>query len=287
MASKTDMTAARERRRKHLDAAVRTLRTEPGFRAWLEARKLFHHYSSMNVLWIVTQCPQATHVAGFRAWRDRLGYQVRKGEKGIAITVPLKRRVRDDEDRDDDDRARRVIGFGVGHVFDRSQVDPIPGRARPLENPTPPAPVEGDTHSHLLDPLLALAREIGFGVYRAPLDGGKLGACNSGLHRILIAHGQSPNAEVRVLVHELAHALGVGYAEFGRCRAEAIVDCVAYLVCAGQGLDVEGSSVPYIAGWADDDSVALEGDAFLIDRLAGRIERALRIADASPEAEAA
>lgn len=267
--------AARERRRAHLTAAVRTLRSEPGFRAWLTARRTFHSYSPMNVLWIVTQCPHASHVAGFRTWRDRLGYQVRKGEKGIAIVVPRPFRAGDPNRSSEEATKRLGISFRVGHVFDRSQVDPIPGRAQRLEPLARPAPITGDSHAHLIGPLEGLAAELGYKVERIALPAGTGGVCDSAGMRILLGAGQSVNSQVRVLVHERAHALGVDYEEFGRGRAEAIVDTVAYLVCAGQGLDVEASAVPYIAAWAEDDSSAVESVALLIDRLAGRIERAI------------
>ena len=84
-----------------------------------------------------------------------------------------------------------------------------------------------------------------------------------------------------MLVHELAHALGVGYEEFGRDRAEQIVECVTYMACAKAGLDVEAASVPYIAGWAADDDEAIERDALLIDRLASRLETAISQAEST------
>ena len=52
-----------------------------------------------------------------------------------------------------------------------------------------------------------------------------------------------------IFVHETVHALGVGHAEYGRERAEAIVDtAIAY---RGVGLKVEYESIPYIAGWGE------------------------------------
>ena len=44
----------------------------------------FHRYSFHNLCLITIQCPTATRVAGFQAWRT-MGRFVRKGEKGIAI----------------------------------------------------------------------------------------------------------------------------------------------------------------------------------------------------------
>jgi hypothetical protein len=82
---------------------------------------------------------------------------------------------------------------------------------------------------------------------------------------------------VRVLVHELAHALGIGYREHGRRRAEVIVDTVTAVVCGSLGLDTSGSTVPYIAGWGEDgDLDAIRGCAEAIDSIARRIEDGVR-----------
>ena len=269
-----DLDAARERRRKLIQKSVNALRSEQSFRHWLRARKCFHHYSPLNALHIAVQCPHATYVAGFQTWRSQLGYQVRKGEKGIVILVPHTRKVGEVDDQAGEERTERRVYFRAGHVFDRSQVAPIPGEAKPLEPPVRPAPVDGDSHAHLVPSLELLAGELGYTVERRgpPLTQG--GFCDARRKLIAVRSGQPPNAEVRVLVHELAHALGVGYEEFGRGRAEQIVECVTYMACAKAGLDVEAASVPYIASWAADDDHVIERDALLIDRLSARIERA-------------
>ena len=90
----------------------------------------------------------------------------------------------------------------------------------------------------------------------------------------------SRNAQVRVLVHEIAHALGVGYREHGRGRAEVIVDTVTYVVCGSVGLDTSRSSVAYVAGWGEDGALdAIRGCAQTIDEIARRIEASLRPAE--------
>jgi hypothetical protein len=90
-------------------------------------------------------------------------------------------------------------------------------------------------------------------------------------------------AKVRVRVHELAHALGIGYGEHGRAQAEVLVDTATYIVCAGAGLDVSGESVPYIAGWGQDDAAAaVRRFAETIDAVSRRIEHAIDAERMSP-----
>ena len=49
----------------------------------------FSKYSLANQMLIFAQRPDATHVCGYRAW-NKAGYQVRKGENGIAIYAPVR-----------------------------------------------------------------------------------------------------------------------------------------------------------------------------------------------------
>ncbi len=80
-----------------------------------------------------------------------------------------------------------------------------------------------------------------------------------------------------LLIHETIHALGVGYAEYGRERAEVIVDSVTYIVCGQLGLDTSGETIPYVAGWGEDGALdAIRADAQTIDDVARQIEGALR-----------
>ena len=99
------------------------------FTAYLSVAARFHKYSWTNCLLIAMQRPNATRVAGFRAWLG-LGRHVRKGEKGIAILAPIiTKRSRDTkEDRHDtSDSTTESVGYLVGfrsaYVFDIAQTD--------------------------------------------------------------------------------------------------------------------------------------------------------------------
>jgi len=92
----------------------------------------------------------------------------------------------------------------------------------------------------------------------------------------VVDSGQPANAQLRVLVHETVHALGVGYREYGRERAEVIVDTATHLVCSSVGLRVERETVPYVAGWGEDGALeAVSEFAKTIDELARRVEDVL------------
>jgi hypothetical protein len=141
----------------------------------------------------------------------------------------------------------------------------------------PREPISGDSHARLLVPLGDLAAELGYRVEYRPIEGSTGGWCDSCRREIVVDEQLAANAQVRVLVHEVAHALGLGYTQYGRQRAEVLVDTVTYVVLAGQiGLDVGGESIPYVAGWGEAGALdAIREYAETIDRIARRIEDAI------------
>jgi hypothetical protein len=150
-----------------------------------------------------------------------------------------------DRDAENDD-ATRVV-FRAVPVFDVSQTDGEPLPEAPRE------PITGDSHAGYVTRLEQYARSLGYSVEREALDSAG-GYCDHKRQRIVVSSNvDSANAHVRVLVHELAHALGVGYAEYGREVAEVIVETSTVIVCGSIGLDTSGESIPYIAGWGEQD----------------------------------
>lgn len=159
-------------------------------------------------------------------------------------------------------------------MFELSQTEPLLDiEPEPLEPPS--APIDGDSHAHLLEPLAALAGELGFDMGYAELDGSRGRMCDYRAKQIVIEQRLAPNAQVRVAVHELAHALGASSERFDRHGAEVIVETVAFIVCSGLGLHTDGESVPYLAGWGENGALdAITEAAELIDEIAARIEHA-------------
>ena len=56
---------------------------------YLSTMSTFHNYSFGNCMLIARQRPEATLVAGFKAWQTKHGRPVKKGEKGICILAPM------------------------------------------------------------------------------------------------------------------------------------------------------------------------------------------------------
>jgi hypothetical protein len=275
----TDAERAERRQadRDRLEQAARALLSSEGWQRWVRVRSTngLARYSFGNQLLIAAQRPDATYVAGFRAFLE-LNRCVRQGERAIRILAPMS--VRDREKHAGEakvtptgDEPRRRV-FRAVPVFDVSQTDPLPG-TEPVPLAPPQQPVEGDTHARLLTPLQRLAAELGYSVSPRSLDGSADGWCDNTKREIVLNSELPVNAQVRVLVHELAHALGVGYRDYGRRRAEVLVDTVTHIVCGSVGIDVSGSSVPYVAGWGETGELgAIRAYAQTIDEIASRIE---------------
>jgi hypothetical protein len=153
--------------------------------------------------------------------------------------------------------------------------DPLPGK-EPIPLSPPSQPIDGDSHSQLIAPLIAHAGQLGYSVEIRELPThGPGGWCDPTRKQIVVATGPV-NRQLRTLVHELAHAHGLGY-ELGRERCEVLVDCVTYIVCSSVMLDVGGESIPYIAGWGEDGELdAIRQYAATIDTIAHYIEDALQ-----------
>jgi hypothetical protein len=265
---------ARRLHRGRLEHAARALLTSDGWQCWVNVRSAngLARYSLSNQLLIALQRPDATFVAGFRAFL-KLNRCVRKGEKAIRILapVPIKRSVTQVAGDTEDVH----ITFRAVPVFDAEQTDPIPDRD-PVPLCPPSQPVTGESHGYLLAPLEQLATELGYHLRCVALEECADGWCDDERREIVVNQRLPANGQVRVLVHELAHALGVGYREYGRRRAEVLVDTVTYVVCGSVGLDVSGDSVPYVAGWGEDGALdAVREYAETIDAIARRIEGVL------------
>ena len=109
-----------------LEAGIQAIQTSADFTRYLKVAATFHPYSPNNVLLILAQKPEATRVAGYRAWQS-LGRQVKKGEKAIDIFAPRPSRVTT-EDEQGEEQTREGLTFRSVPVFDISQTegDPIP-----------------------------------------------------------------------------------------------------------------------------------------------------------------
>src|SRR6266487_5772618 len=101
----------------------------------------------------------ATYVAGFRAFLA-LDRCVRKGEAAIRILAPVAVKERDDSG---EESGEKRIFFRTVPVWDVAMTDPLPGK-EPVALTPPSQPISGDSHHHLIVPLIAHVAQLGYGV---------------------------------------------------------------------------------------------------------------------------
>ena len=274
-AARADKLAALQTR---LAEQVAALRSGQDWKDWLTVAARFHSYSFRNTLLIATQRPDATQVAGYRAWQA-LGRQVRKGERGIQVLAPVLKRpdtapgteqgggrrdvqdtrnpqdppdTQDTQDLLDPIPGRRVAGFQVAHVWDVSQTDgdPLP------DAPTGPRPLAGQAPDGLWDALAAQVAAAGYTVERG--DCGDAYGWTRYADWVVRVRGDVDDAQaVKTLAHELGHvllhdpaALHTGSTRDCAGGAEVEAESVAYLVCTAQGMDTDAYTFPYVTGRA-------------------------------------
>jgi antirestriction protein ArdC len=270
--------------RAYAEQAAEQLRSSDGWQRWLTTRSRFRRYSLTNQLLITHQCPDATRVAGFRAWLN-LGYCVRRGEHAIRIWLPMpptKKEIKAWEKAGADPDTRPRTRFKLGPVFDRSQVEELPPPAKPAPLEAPHQLIEGEQHAALLQPLHAFAESLGCSVVLEDLASPLGGFYEPSTGRIALNRTRSPDAQLHTLIHELAHAL-VDRAreeqdpELTYASEELVVESVAFTVAGSVGLDTREYSIPYLASWSQRSASITEihRHATLIDRLAARLEAVL------------
>jgi antirestriction protein ArdC len=236
--------------------------------AYLKAMGRFHRYSVGNAILIQLQKPNATHVAGFRAWQ-RLGRHVKKGEHGIAIMAPVVYRRKaqaDDTDEGENADDELVTTFKTAYVFDISQTDgkPLPEFAR----------AQGDPGVYL-ERLEGFIAEKGIKLERRESLRMAEGVSTGGT--ILLKASLAPAEEFSVLVHELSHEMlhqDPADRPQEKTVREAEAEAVAYVVCQGIGLDVNTASSDYIQLY-DGDKKTLMQSLERIQRTAAEILEAV------------
>lgn len=246
---------------KLLAESVSNLMNSETYISALKFRQKFHAYSMRNVYLIYTQCPTATHVAGYHKWLE-LGRHVKKGETGISILAPLTRKTKDEEGGD----TYYISGFKTATVFDIAQTD---GQELP-ELPKPQLlDLNNQTIQQTIQRLKSYAHSHQITIKKTPNLGTALGSYTYANNHIHLRENLPPLQMTKTLIHELAHArLHTKDDNKPRHLKELEAESCAFLVCNALNLDTSTYSFAYLANWADDPSEILPA-----------AERACKVAD--------
>ncbi|MDA8115976.1 MAG: ArdC-like ssDNA-binding domain-containing protein [Actinomycetota bacterium] len=229
------------------------------------ASRILNRFSPRNAVLVAMQAcrrsEEVTHLAGYRNWQ-RLGRQVRSGERGYAVLAPVFRPAgRKGEAEPEDDRP---VGFRWVTVFDVSQTEG-PDLAPPL-----PVLLQGESMEYdaVSAALVAQAAVAGFETYEGDLQGAN-GLTDFLARRVTVRSGLSGAQRAKTMAHELAHIELHAQGIASRQVAEIEAETTAYLVMANLGLATDDYSFPYIANWA-------RGDLSLVVAVAERSQAASR-----------
>mgnify|MGYP000206369820 CR=1 FL=1 len=260
------------------------------FQAWLDITSQFHEYSYRNTLLIKQQCPEATQVAGYRAWQHEFDRQVMEGEQAIWIWAPIiTTRCPECEnsptyheqsdcsytETQPSEWSEGLVGFKPTAVFDVSQTE-----GEPLPELDTVATGDGEA---LASSLVDASEALGVTTHLIPSEtwayGNADGICNyrrqTGEGPLIEVRDRLNRADLaRTLVHEYAHALLHEDVddETERAKREVEAEAVAYTVGRYFGLDTSGSAF-YLAAWESDDAGVVR------DRLARISHTAQQIID--------
>lgn len=260
-----------------LDSAVEALATDENWLAYLDTTSKFHRYSFSNQMLIAIQSGgRATRVAGFRAWQEKFGRTVNKGEKAIGILAPKTAWV-PKRDRDTGEvvkgkdgkpvKEKRIVGWTTASVFDVAQTsgDPLPD----IEQEVTADPPEG-----FMTDMEEAAKAAGYTVEYREMNsfatGSPQGWANPKTKEIVVDASMAPGSQAATLAHELGHVYaghcepehdGKYHVGEGGCRGrfETEAESVSYALVRANGMEGNSAklSAQYIAGWSKHDKDAL------------------------------
>ena len=249
-----------------LEQGLQDLFNSDSYRNYLSTMSKFHNYSFNNTLLIAMQKPDATLVAGFKAWQKNFERHVNKGEKAIRILAPAPYKIKEERDKiapvtqelllDKDGNPQKeeveitIPAFRAVSVFDVAQTDgkPIPElAAKELLSD-----VEG-----YQDMIRAVEAISPVPIELEEIAGDSKGYYDREAKRIAVQENMSEGQTLKTMIHEVAHSkLHSKEVEQDeqmkkdRNTKEVEAESIAYTVCQHFGVDTSDYSFGYIARWS-------------------------------------
>ena len=249
-----------------LERGLTELFSSDSYKNYLSTMSKFHNYSFNNTLLIAMQKPEASLVAGYKAWQKNFDRHVNKGEKAIRILAPAPYKIKEERDKidpvtqeimlDRDGNPQKeeveitIPSFRAVSVFDVSQTDgkPIPQ----LEAKELLSDVEGyQDMIHAVEAVSPVPIEM------EEIAGESKGYFDREARRIAVQENMSESQTLKTMIHEVAHSkLHSKEVEQDeqmrkdRNTKEVEAESIAYTVCQHFGVDTSDYSFGYIAGWS-------------------------------------
>lgn len=249
-----------------LEQGLQDLFNSDSYRNYLATMSKFHNYSFNNTLLIAMQKPDATLVAGYKAWQKNFERHVNKGEKAIRILAPAPYKIKEERDKidpvtqelllDKDGNPQKeeveitIPAFRAVSVFDVAQTDgkPIPELAA--------KELLSDVEEYQ-DMIRAVEAISPVPIELEEIAGDSKGYYDREAKRIAVQENMSESQTLKTMIHEVAHSkLHSKEVEQDeqmkkdRNTKEVEAESIAYTVCQHFGVDTSDYSFGYIAGWS-------------------------------------
>jgi antirestriction protein ArdC len=239
--------------------------------SFLDYMMSFHEYSFGNILLIGMQYPNATHVAGFKQWKEK-GRQVRRGEHAIKILGMSHKKIAVNElgeqvDKDSEEAVdeKVITWYPVLSVFDVSQTDPIDGE-EDFE-----ITLQGTADKKIRRVFVDWLHRNGYKIAFTMAPNGTSGFTSISDGVVALKRDTSEAQQLKTLVHEAAHIFlkhGQEGSDYQKDRdlCETEAESVAYVVLGALGIDTSSYSIPYISSWSDANEDILKKSASNVQR---------------------
>lgn len=268
-----------KKRQETIDKAIETMNKgvydyldSDRFKTLLDTMSKFHDYSLNNTLLILEQNPRATQLAGYNKWQQDFNRQVKRGEKGLMIWMPVEIKVKENH-YVLDENGNRILGddgkfkreevevkkrtFKIGYTFDVSQTEQIEGKE--VIELSPVKELEGNVKDYptLTKALMEISPvPIKIEAFKASAKG----CYNSLTNEIKIQPDMSETQTIKTMIHEIAHSIvhsdenlnqlkQKDNVEFSKNEKEVQAESIAYIVSSHLGIDTSDYSFPYVATW--------------------------------------
>lgn len=260
-------------------SAISKFESESDIKKFLDNIIKFNNYSYNNQMLIWVQRPDADYVASFRTIK-KLGYHLNKDSKGIKVFIPNfmtyvkikkgenvydikplftltpdeRKKYKDKLDEDITFHQQRLIGFSMGNVFSLKDTNmPVDIIEKEL-NPS----FDDKNVDDLIDSFIKTIYKDNFKVEFTEMHNTTAkGYCDYQNKKIIVRKGMSSLMQMKVLIHEYAHALAHKHLESNhieyeknRNKYETEAESIAYVVSKYLNFDTSDYTLNYLYAWS-------------------------------------
>ncbi|HFH8753829.1 TPA: PBECR4 domain-containing protein [Streptococcus agalactiae] len=226
------------------------------YKKFLETMSRFHNYSPRNIQMILTQNPDASHVASFKKWRDEFERSVNKREKAIRIFAPITLKKRDPKTNepilDENGNEQTYTSFKLVPVFDVSQTS-----GKELTKAIYELEGSYEDYGNLYKSAREVSEANGVPISFSEDTQGAKGYYTRTTNEIVIKKGLSEQQTLKTIFHEMAHSElhtvdRLLENPLSKSTRELQAESVAFVVSSHYGLDTSEYSFGYLASWSQD-----------------------------------